>query len=1170
MSRTTVLAILLAALLAGLAHAQTPAQELEEEHVLATTFVTPHVPWAKPYARGTIRALFFVCGRGTAPREIIELMQRFDLAAQAVYFTREGKLHGGPEGEKRLLRLLGEPYDAYVFGNIPLSAISTEAQYRIMRAVVGGRGLVCIGPRPEKIMSPGRKQRGLPPFLAGGMPLASLPGAQPALEKLNLARPTDADAARAMCSVFRLGQGRGVHISYQRATNSLCPKLDFSFSALCEYEYWSAFVGRALLWAAGREPRARLKLPASPLLVAREQLLRGAAVAEITAPQGCDVSLALRRSDGRLFAVSPARQGEKLVIAPGALPAGQYFLECIARRGGKVEDFAAIGLRVTSADGVDELALDRDFAEVGERLSGTVALRGQVADKTLRISLRDNWGREVSRMDLAPRPGKVPFSLIVPPWATMLTRVEAALLDENGAEIERRVATLLVPHRKRGRFNFVMWDAPADALGYYACQRMRQVGITVSLGSAMATLAANDIAVIRYSTRILANFDKNHVMRPTCWNNSPEIDRYIESIVTSERTVAARKQGAFLYSLGDETTTQGCCLHPKCLAAYRQWLKGQYGTIQALNAEWGSNYRSFDEVNVLVPGDNYEEEAKKRGLYARWYDRQAFARYNFCRYCEKFVRRFKQLDPQAIVGFEGAGRFGEDYQEIVNTNGFWSPYPDLGDEIIRSIAPRAFIRSNWMGYRKTADPLCAKAWRMILNGADSVWWWRWDGIGLYHGYLAPHLDLWPATRELAEEMRVVREGLGDLLLAAQMEHDGIALLYSMPSAWAGKLEESNGFPDVKLAHQAFVDIIHDLGMQFRYITVDMLEQGVLDKGEFRLLILPFCQALSDRSAQAIRRFAAAGGTVLADLRPGVFTGHCRPREAGVLDELFGVRQRVAPQAKVLSVNLAATLEGKPLSLSLEATRADGALALAGARALAQADGLPLLIVNRVGRGRAVLLNFSLSSYPSLREQQREEPLLNFARQLFACFGLTPPLAPTDAQGKPLRFTQIVRWKTGDVEIVALRRTGGEDPAARITLPAPRHVYAIQPGRYLGRTTAFAAQLPLGRARFFALLPYRVPRAAVDLSPPSAARGATVRARLALPLARGARARHAFLVTLRKPDGSEAAWGRRVVLVRYGQAAFDLHIAYDDPPGRWTVAARELFSGVESQAALEVR
>ena len=60
---------------------------LEQEQEIRTSFVTPHTPWAKPYAGGTTRVLFFSDYRNTQAREIVELMQRFEVRADAAYYT---------------------------------------------------------------------------------------------------------------------------------------------------------------------------------------------------------------------------------------------------------------------------------------------------------------------------------------------------------------------------------------------------------------------------------------------------------------------------------------------------------------------------------------------------------------------------------------------------------------------------------------------------------------------------------------------------------------------------------------------------------------------------------------------------------------------------------------------------------------------------------------------------------------------------------------------------------------------------------------------------------------------------------------------------------------------------------------------------------------------------
>jgi len=87
------------------------------------------------------------------------------------------------------------------------------------------------------------------------------------------------------------------------------------------------------------------------------------------------------------------------------------------------------------------------------------------------------------------------------------------------------------------------------------------------------------------------------VMKPCCWNDETKVNEVVANVVKAQEP--SRETGALVYSLGDEGTTSGCCIHPACIEAYRKYLQSQYGTIEALNDSWGSTYKSFDEVDLL-------------------------------------------------------------------------------------------------------------------------------------------------------------------------------------------------------------------------------------------------------------------------------------------------------------------------------------------------------------------------------------------------------------------------------------------------------------------------------------------------------------------------------------------------------------------------------------------
>ncbi len=775
----------------------------------------------------------------------------------------------------------------------------------------------------------------------------------------------------------------------------------------------------------------------------------------------------------------------------------------------------------------------------------------------------------VAQQEMPAVGGEVPFSFVVPEHYTILMRAEAALIDGDG-EVDRAYASFRVPRRCRGQFNFVMWDLPRGVLGYRGLRSLRDNGVTVILTgspSPLPEIAANDLAYVPYTTRILETVGEDGVMEPVCWNDEPEVSEYIQEI--ADEYLPARRHGVYVYSLGDENHTRGACAHPECMAAYRAWLEEQYGTIAALNASWGSDYGSFAEIELYQAGDINEQAALNDGYFARWYDRQAFKRYNYAVYCGKYARIYAAMDPLAITGFEGAGRLGDDYDEIIARVGLFAPYPSIGNDIIRSLAPRELITANWMGYYREAEPMAMRMWRMISDGFHGVWWWRWDNIGRFHGFLAPDLHPWDDTSQvIIDEMRDIQDGVGNLMLRCEMPHDGIGLLYSMPSAFADGVSPRRGGA-IDGSHNAFLDATQDLGLQAHYLSDRTVSEGDLSDGDERALILPHGRAIPDEVADQIREFVRSGGLLIADLRPGIRDAHCKLREAGALDDVFGIAQMPLadgrPDLEQATIDIAPVIDGTSVSLALE-TRIDPAPAPAGGEALAEHEGVPLVIVNRFGEGTAVLLNFGIYEYGRLREGMQELPVRSLLGAIYAMAGIEPPFEQS-AGGGPLRWTETVRWETDGLTVIGLFKTAGEDGPATTVLPEAKHVYDLRADRYLGETDRIAGVLRVGYANLYALSDEPIGEPVLELRGGAVAPGDVVEC---IARVRG-RVQGLLPVKVRvfRPDGSEEMWPRRDLVAEDGVARFELPMAWNARPGTWRITAREVFSGQVAEAELTV-
>ena len=1173
----TTCALVLAALPSAMAGPPSDAREVAEDQSLTTKLVTPHKPWAKGYAAGPVRALFVVHGGGyggkwfapgTRLREVVELLQRFDLDADAVFCGGRGKgadFLGLDLGKERAERLLGKPYDVYVFAGFSFEKLPAKFRYLVMERVAKGAGLVCCGPQTRQFMI--AKRRVDAPALTAGLP---------AIGEME---------PQALMQAYRLGKGRGVHMKY--AAWTLTPRLLFSWRGLAEYDYRMLWVGRAVLWAAGRERGVAVQF-------AVDEGRRATVTLSSKATVDAEVAIEARRAcDGRKYDLGTQtakilpQQASKLAVTLPHLRAGDYYIDAVVKSGKGVEACAAAAFNVASDFGVEKVEMGRTFAERGERIKGSAVLRGSVPENSvLRLRFRDSYNRVLDQRDVPVAAGKgtYEFEYGIGAFDTILMRVEAVLIAA-GREIDMRDASFTVPKRRRGRFNFLQWDTPRDVLGYYAWQQLKRAGMSCCLMGSfgesrpISTLQASDISLVPYSTRILDPKDDQGFTKPCCWNDEAAVTEHVRKIVNNQ--AKHREHGVWVYSLGDEGVTKGCCVHPACIDAYRRYLQSQYGTIDKLNASWGATYKSFGEVDLLDHKDNMEREALAKGLWPRWFDRQAFARHNLMKLSGRFVEAYKGLDPKAVTGFEGTGSFGDDYDLICGTNTFYSPYPSIGDDLVRSIAPRDLIRANWMGYSKAPDPLVDAAWRMVIKGMDSVWYWMWTGVGSWRGYLSPTLDFLPAIEDLANEMRPVREGLGDVLLQSQPAHSGIGVFYSVPSALSASVENSREFLHPKQTHESWARLTYDVGLDFRYVSSAMLKAGALTTDEFKVLLLPMAQAIAPDEAAAIRSFVQAGGTAIADVRPGIYDGHCKPITPGALDQVFGTKRTGRGSPSTAAVSLKTTLNGKAVAFQAADASVDTGVAPTSAKALGTAGAAPVLLVNKFGAGQAILLNFQVRADKADDEQLAANQKL--VKALYQAVGTRAPVAAASPDAGPLSRTETRVWRNGDALVFGMWRQmecrwfgpqagtePGEPVPAKVTLRQPLHVYDLRAQKYLGSVTQVDTVLRWGRANFFLALPYKIEGLDVRLSSSAPKRGETLKAAIRLKAAKPIRGRHAVWVEVVGPDGKPADWAGQVAMLNDGVGEVSVPVAYNDAAGAWRIRARELFSRSVAEAGWTVK
>lgn len=1212
----------LLAILAAFAYAEDwVAQEYTMD---AGDLDTPTTKWGgEKYARGRIAVLIFQSEHIHEQdcRQPMEFKRAFDADVEYVHAPYGGDLK--PDDERARKILDARKWDVIVFWGSEswhndYGRCADDVKFRILTQVSEGTGLVFTNVPPPEVCRKDRKVETPVAALLSGIGLTGRSARDAAYWTRWQSKKPPASEEELRARFFTTWRvGKGLVVGFPASPNpgiavkqdgqwtwseALPPTLDNR----TDHEYMLAELGRAVLVAAGKAPEVEFAETPPALWKLEFGKTKDAASKWVVNVLGekRDVSLAWRLRDltgavlqsGKKDCAQAAGKVECPVTLPD-LSAGRYYLDVFVDGPRGRENYGYTGVAVPAPFQV-VVEREKPAVEVGAAIKGTATVTASdeanaAKPDSVIVKLVDSEYRVVERKELKPALGeRTAFEFATDPNCPVRMYVQADVLSGGRVAGTAYTAVNLL-QRRHDRFNVVLWGDVSGPYGPWAKRKLWRTGVTSSMGGAPEAANMNRTPFIacwgQWQGEVNGKkFEFNQgatqpkpdpqtgvpTMQPSCWNDAPNFEKMLA--FQDKHWKAGMESPVFVYNMYDEGPHSGCCLAPTCLAAYREWLKEQYGgKLDALNEEWQSQYKSWDEVNVLEKDDVYENKAREKGNFARWSDRKHFSEVNFCRTILRGqLRRARAVDPLARVGFEGSGEFGMDFDELLapENTGFWCPYDGVTTEMVRSLKPPGYIHAFWIGYTKDADSLTSVAWRMVINGAPSVWWWMLKGRGEFHGWLAPDNMPYPEGQKLLDDCILpLRRGLGDLLIKLDMPHDGIALYYSSAAAHAGEIGDSATFNSVSGAHENFIRLIEDCGFQWVYTTKKRVLAGDLEKRNIKLLVLPFHQPLGQDEVDALTKFVQAGGTVLADLRPGVYSGHCRPVEHGPADKLFGIERTGKGKAVKLEGQASAKFKEATIPLSVRNNRCDAETKAAGAVAGGEIDGHPVFLMNTQGKGQAVLLNFHVTQYIGEREMKKGKAQRDLFLPFTAALGLKPRLARTDGAGGELIRTETIAWTKGNVTLYALYRDGGPTGPAEITLPQKRHVFDLRAGAKGEVDRVKVDALKPGYAHFVAAYPYDPGQPAVSAERATVNRGENAVFSIRMSgVPKDEQGTFSFETRLLNPAGEWVdviPWSAQGT---GGAASVHFRAAYNDPLGQWTLSVREITTGRKAECKFEVK
>ena len=351
--------------------------------------------------------------------------------------------------------------------------------------------------------------------------------------------------------------------------------------------------------------------------------------------------------------------------------------------------------------------------------------------------------------------------------------------------------------------------------------------------------------------------------------------------------------------------------------------------------------------------------------------------------------------------------------------------------------------------------------------------------------------------------------------------------------------------------------------------------------DHRVLVLPYASCVSDQMAQRLREYVEGGGTLVVNGRAGLLGEQGLIRADRPLDDLLGVSSPAGMDAiTVETVSATVALSGSigEVALDLPEARFDllepGITATTGS-ALAEVDGASLVVVNEVGEGRAITLNFPLRPYNAARTEPGVKPMQEVLVAAVESAGIHPPATVTRADGSRPVCTQLVEFGTGPVRYLGLGQDilalALDDQRLRVELPAPAVVYDVRAGERIGEGRVSEWEMTVGRGtpRIYALLPYEVQSVSAEV-PDTASPGATVSVSATVG-ATAQPATHVIRMNVYAPDTDRPhrQYSQNLLCVR-GEGSTDIPFALSDEAGEWRIEFTDVASGFSTVRTLRLQ